>query len=160
MQVDRRQAFGGLDLVEQGGHEQHVCRRAHLGDQDRVQPCAGPFDHLDDVAVAPVRVEPVDADGDGARRPVLPVQGGDHVLAGLFLVVRRDRVLEVEEDHVRSQRGRLLQGAGVAARHRKLAAMRVERVNGRVVARYHQTEIAGAQSGRKRRTPASPVTCR
>ena len=97
--------------------------RAHLGDQDRVQLCAGPLDHLDDVAVAPVRVEAVDAHGDGAGRPVLLVQRGDHVLAGLLLVVRRDGVLEVEEDDVGAQRRRLLERAGVAAGHRQLAAV-------------------------------------
>ena len=97
--------------------------RAHLRDQDRVQARAGPLDHLDDVAVAPVGVEPVDPHRHAAGRPVLLVQRRDHVLAGLLLVVRRDGVLEVEEHHVGAQPRRLLHRPRVAAGHRQLAAV-------------------------------------
>ena len=53
-----------LDLVQQGRGELHVGGRAHLRHQHRVEHVPSCLHHVDDVAVAPMGVEPVDPDAD------------------------------------------------------------------------------------------------
>ena len=67
------------------------------------------LDHVDDVAVHEVGVEAVDAHRHHLVAPVDVAQGLDDVLARLRLVVRRDGVLEVEEDDVGRRLGGLLE---------------------------------------------------
>ena len=118
-----RQRLGGLDLVEQGRDEVHVAGTGDLGDQDGVDVRAGLLDHVDDVAVAPVGVEPVDAQRHGGGGPVAVAQHGDDLLPRALLVIGRDGVLEVEHDDVGAEPGRLLEHAEVAAWNGQLGAM-------------------------------------
>ena len=114
---------GGLDLVEQRGHKLDVARAPDLRDQDRVDVPAGLLHHVDDVAVAVVGVEPVDAYGHRAVGPGEVVESVHYVAARLLLVVGRDGILEVEHHDVRAETGRLLEHPGVAAGHGELAAV-------------------------------------
>jgi hypothetical protein len=82
-----------------------------------------------------VGVEAVDAHRHGLAEPapIDVLQGGDDVLAGLLLLRRGDRVLEVEEHVVGLAEGGLLDEFGVGARHGELAAVQTgpaQRVEG------------------------------
>ena len=112
-----------LDLVEQRRDEVHVARARDLRDHDLVELVAGLLDDVDDVAVAPVGVEAVDAQRHRAAGPVLLAQRVDDVQARLRLVVGRDRVLEVEHHDVRSEARGLLEHADVAAGDGELTAV-------------------------------------
>ena len=68
-----------LDLVEQRRHELDVGGRADLGHEHGVEHLAARLHHVDDVAVAPVGVEPVDAHADGRARPVVGAERLDDV---------------------------------------------------------------------------------
>jgi hypothetical protein len=118
------ETHGGLDLGEQCRDDVHVARPAHLGNDDRVDGVAGLLDHVHDVAIAPVRVEPVDAHRQRAPRPVLLPQRVDDVDAGLLLVVGRHGVLEVEHGHIGPEARRFLQHAYVAPGDRQLAPVK------------------------------------
>src|SRR4029077_10598566 len=67
-----------FDLVQQRCHELDVARRANLGYEDGVEHVAAGLDHLDNVAVTPVRVESVDPDAHRTCAPVVRAQGIDH----------------------------------------------------------------------------------
>src|SRR3546814_2943954 len=73
-------------------------------DLDEVEPLAALLDDIDDVAVHVMGVEAVDAHRQGLVAPVDLVQRLDDVLARLRLVVRRHRVLEIEEQDRKSTR--------------------------------------------------------
>src|SRR4051794_478184 len=89
-----------LDLGDQHVDGVDVRRGADLRDHDQVEPVARLLEDVDQVAVHVGRVEAVDADGEGLRPPVDLVDALDDVPARLLLLVRRHRVLEIEEDHV------------------------------------------------------------
>ena len=162
-----------FDLIEQRRDELHVRRRAHLGDQDGVEHVARLLDDLDHVAVAPVRVQAVHADAHRAPGPVLTEERFDHVGARLLLVIGRDRVLEVEEDDVGPERGRLRHGPDVGAGNGELTAVRpvlachglpwqddVERVDdpiGSLAVRVHahQSNAPDRRRGRSEPPPTS-----
>ena len=71
-----------------------------LGQHDGVQLPARAFDDLDHVAVEPLGVDAVDADAGDLAGPVEVLEGLDHDLPRLDLLVGGDAVLEVEEDVV------------------------------------------------------------
>ena len=90
----------GLDLVQQMVHEVHVIDAFDFGDQEAIDARAGVFDDANDVAVAPLRVDRVDADAAHLVPILKALQRVDHHAARAFLHRGRDRVLEVEEDLV------------------------------------------------------------
>ncbi len=118
------QALGILDLRHQHVHGIDIGGGADLRDHDEIQPRAGLFDHVHDVAIHVVRVEAVDSDRHGFLAPVDLVQRLDDVLARLRLVVRRDCVLEVEEDHVGFGSRSLFKHLRGAARNRQLTPVK------------------------------------
>ena len=93
-------------------------------DQDGVEHVAGLLDDLDDVAVAPVGVEAVDANAHRARSTSPgPASASITFARAAILVVGRDRVLEVQEHEVGAERRRLLHGPHVRAGDGELAAV-------------------------------------
>ena len=116
-------ALRGLDLGHQHVHRIDVRRGADLGDHDQVQPVARLLQHVHHVAVHVMRVEAVDPHRELLLAPVDVADRLDDVLARLLLVVRRHRVLEVEEDHVGGGLRRLLEQLGLASRHGQFAAV-------------------------------------
>ena len=106
----------------------HVAGARDLRDEDGVELRARLLDDVDDVAIAPVGVEPVDAERDGAGRPVEVAERGDDALAGILLVGGGHGVLEVEHDDVGAEAGGLGEHAGVAAGHGELGAVQAESV--------------------------------
>ena len=98
------QAELGLELGQQDVDPPHVAGRAHLGHDEHVEGITGAGDDLDDVAVAPRRVEAVDADGPHRPAPVQAGQGADRDGPRRLLDQRRAGVLEVEEDEVGARR--------------------------------------------------------
>ena len=94
----------GLELRQQHVDPPHVAGRAHLRHDQHVERVACPGHDLDDVAVAPRRVDPVDADGPHRRAPVLTGQRTHR--DGPRSLLRRGGagVLEVEEDEVGTRR--------------------------------------------------------
>ena len=89
-----------LDLRDQLVRHLDVAGRAHLRHHHRVQPVAGLLDDRDQVLVVVRRVRAVDAHHHGLGAEVGRAQRLDHPVARRVLLVRRDRVLEVEEDLV------------------------------------------------------------
>ena len=123
MEVHGWQTAGLFDLGTEGRDELDVRGGADLRDQQRVDDSAGAFHHLDDVAVAPVGIEPVDPDADGARGPIELEERLDRPLAREVLVLGGHGVLEIEEHQVRPQVRRLLERALVRGRDGQLAAV-------------------------------------
>jgi len=89
-----------FDLGDQHVDGVNIGRGAHLGDHDQVKAFACLFNDIDHIAVHVVGVEAVDSHRHGFVAPVDLVQGLDDVLAGLVFLVRRNRVFEIQEDHV------------------------------------------------------------
>jgi hypothetical protein len=105
-----------LELRQQVVREGNVIGPLHLRQHDAVECVPGARDDVEDVAEAPCRVDPVDADGARGSRPLMAREGIHDVLAGrVVLLERRDGVLEVEEDHVGREQSRLRQHLGVGA---------------------------------------------
>src|SRR5207237_1432428 len=98
---------------------------ADLGDEQHVEPVPGLLHDVHHVAVHVVRVDAVDAHGHGLAPsfPVVLEQCRDHVLPGLLLVGRSDRVLEVEKHAVRLAVERLLEQRGLRAGDGELATL-------------------------------------
>jgi hypothetical protein len=119
------------DRVLHLGHQHvqgvDVGRGAHLGDHDQVEPVAPLLNHVDHVPVHVVSVQPVDPEGQGLGAPIHVADRLDHVLAGLDLVVRGHRILQVQEHHIRRRGRRLFEQFWTAARHRQLAAIEPRR---------------------------------
>ena len=111
-----------LELGEQHVEPPDVAGRAGLGHDDDVERLAGPGDDLDDVAVAPRRVEAVDPHGPHGPTPVLTGQGADRDGPRRLLDQRRTGVLEVEEHEVGARAGRLLAHALAAGRRGQLGS--------------------------------------
>ncbi|GAA3307051.1 hypothetical protein GCM10020219_004920 [Nonomuraea dietziae] len=105
--------------VEQRVEPDHLGGILHLRQHHAVEELARALDHLDHVAVGPLRGQVVDPDDAHLAAPVALAQGGDDVLARLLLGQRRDGVLEVEEDLVGGQRLGLLQEARVGSGDRE-----------------------------------------
>ena len=74
----------------------------------------------------PGRVDAVDADEDLAAAEAAGFHRGGHLLARRLLGVGRHRIFEIENDAVGGQRFRLLQRAGIGARHIEDAAARTD----------------------------------
>jgi hypothetical protein len=109
-----------LQLGQEDVDPPDVAGRVHLGHDQHVQGVAGARDHVDDVAVAPRRVESVDADGAHGPAPVQPRERGDGGGARRFLGERRARVLQIEEHEVRAGPRRLLAHPLAAGGRRQL----------------------------------------
>ena len=115
--------FRCLDLGHQHVHAIDVGRSADLGDHDEVEAVACLFQHVDHVAVHVVRIEAIDAHREGLVAPVDIADGLDDVLAGLRLVIRRHRILKIEEHDVGGGLGRLFEHLGLAAGDGQFAAV-------------------------------------
>ena len=111
-----------FELREEGVDEPDVARGFHLRDDDDVEVGAGLRDDVDDVVVRPHGVDGVDAYGADGAAPVEVVEGVDDGGAGVFLLRRRDGVLEVEEDEVGAGGRGLLDHAGLGAGDGELGA--------------------------------------
>ncbi len=96
----------GLELGEEYVHPPDVTRRAGLGHDEHVHRLPGPRDHLDDVAVAPRRLDPVHPDGPDGPAPVAARQRGDSDGPGRLLDHRGAGVLEVQEHEIGVRSGR------------------------------------------------------
>jgi hypothetical protein len=83
MYIDRLDLPGRFNLLEQGGDKQDIGGGTDLGDQDGIELVTGLFDHIDDVAVAVVGIQPIDAHRNSTLRPVQVIQGLDDILARL-----------------------------------------------------------------------------
>ena len=116
-------ALGGLDLGAQHVEGVDILGHVDLGQHDQVEPLAGVLHQVDHVAVHVVGIGGVDAHRDRLAAPVQIVDGVDHQLAGALLVVRGDRVFQVEEHDIGVRLGRLLEEPGVGAGHGQLAAV-------------------------------------
>ena len=92
-----------LDLGQQLVGHLDVAGRADLRHHDRIELRARALDDRDQVLVVVRRVGAVDAHDDRLGTEVQRVQRLDDPFARRVLLVRRDRVLEVEEDLVRLQ---------------------------------------------------------
>ena len=97
-----------LQLVE---HEvyKHYIRDADLGlgEHDGVEPLAGAGDHLDDVVVAPLRFNVVDAYAHGARLPFQAVDCFDDHAPGARFGTGCHGILQVEEHMIKVEVCRL-----------------------------------------------------
>jgi hypothetical protein len=121
------EALCRFDLRYQHVESVDIGGRADLGNHDEVQLVAGLLHDIDDVAVHVVRVEAVDAQRQRLAAPIDVIEPGDHVLARLFLLVRRHRVLEVEKDDVGATFRCFLEELRMAAGHGELAAVEARR---------------------------------
>ena len=115
------QAELGLELGEQHVDPPDVAGRAGLRDDEHVERVAGAGDDLDDVAVAPRRVEAVDPHRPHGAAPVELGQGGRPRWPGAdSLADGRAGVLEVEEHEVGACLRRLLAHLLAAGRRGQL----------------------------------------
>ncbi len=104
LKLDRFGApLGAFDPGDQGVHRIDVGGAPDLGDHDHVQPVAGFFQQVHDIAIPIGRVQPVYPHRQCLLAPVDVADGVDHQFAGRFLVVRRDCVFQVKVDHVRGR---------------------------------------------------------
>jgi len=114
---------GILDLGHQHIDGIDVGGGPNLRDHDHVQTLATLLQDVDDVAVHVMRIQAVDAHRHGLIAPVDVVQGFDDVLAGLLLLVRRNGVFAIQEDHVDIRRSRFFEKFRAAARHGQFASV-------------------------------------
>ena len=99
-----------------------IITAAHLGDEDRINRSTA---QRGEIITPPGCVEAVNAHDQFA--PVQPVLGdGDSSSAGGHLRLRRNRILEIDDDHIRIDLADLGQRLGVGARHIKGAASGAE----------------------------------
>ncbi len=96
----------------------HVRGRLDLGQIHRADPIASGFDHVHDVAIAPRRIDAVDAHAHQPSREVQGAQRLDDDCAGSHFLRRCRRVFEVEQHLVCGERGRFDLHARAAAGHR------------------------------------------
>src|SRR6266851_5466906 len=111
-----------LDLGEQRINPENVARSLDLRDDDRVKVIARFLDDLDYVLVGILRLDIVHPDRAHFFTPVERAQRLDHYPARGALLVGRDRILEVEEDHVGVGGERFLNHPLAAARGGKFAS--------------------------------------
>ena len=111
-----------FELVEQQVHEHHVVRALGFRQHDRVDLRAGAGDHFDDVVVAPLCFDVVDAHAQRARLPVERIDRVDDHAARVGLRARRDGVFEIEKHVIEIERRGFLHHLSAAAGHRQLAA--------------------------------------
>jgi len=98
-----------------------------LRDHDGVERLAAFFHQRQHVAIAKMRVEPVDADGDGLAFPVDLVQRLHDIVARGILVGRRHRILEVETNDIGRSGRSLLEQGRPRARHEEFGAIKSQR---------------------------------
>ena len=98
--VADRQPGRLLDLGQQEVHGHHLRGALDLGQHDLVQPGTGAADDGHDVVGGPLGRPVVDPDAEDLLAPVLVPDGGDDLVPRALLLLGRDRVLQVEEDHV------------------------------------------------------------
>ncbi len=113
----------GAEIHQAIGQVLQRARLRDLGHQDDVR--ARVVDHVD-VGEPMLGVEAVDADRDLARAEAAGLDRRPHLLARVGLGLRRDRILEVQDDGVDRQRAGLFDGAFVGSRHIESAAARTE----------------------------------
>ena len=115
-----------LDLRDHHVDRVDVRRHADLRNQHHIETRAV-FENVDDVAIAVLRVEAIDAQRHHLLAPVDVVEALNDVLARLLLVVRRNGVLEVEENLIGLGDGGLLKHARRRTWHCELGAMETRR---------------------------------
>ena len=93
-------ALRRLDLCDHHIDGIDIGGSANLGHHDQIQPFARLFDHINDIAVHVMGIQPVDSDRHGFGAPVHFVQRLDDILAGLRFFIGRNGILKVEENHV------------------------------------------------------------
>ncbi|OIQ63688.1 hypothetical protein GALL_547710 [mine drainage metagenome] len=101
----------------------NVRRAAYLGDHDLIQPVAGLFQQIHHVAIPVGRVEAIDPHAQILLAPIDLMRRGNDVRARRRLVVRRDGVLQIKVDHIRSARRHLLEQRGARAGPEQLATV-------------------------------------
>ncbi len=89
-----------LQLGEQDVDPPHVAGRARLGHDEHVEGVASAGDDLDDVAVAPLRLQAVDSHGPQRPAPVELGERAHHRRSGALLGDRCAGVLQIEEHEV------------------------------------------------------------
>ncbi len=70
-----------------------------------------------------MRVEAIDAHGQGLLAPIHIADGRDDILAGLRFVVRSHRVFKIKEDYVGGGFGGLFEKLEIGARNSEFAAV-------------------------------------
>ena len=109
-----------LGLRDQHVDRIDISRNAHLWDHEKVQPLARLLHDVDDIAIAPRRIQPIDPDGNRLGPEIDGLEAFDDVGARLRLVRWRDTVLKIKTDHVGIRRSRLLEQLGPNARNKQL----------------------------------------
>ena len=96
-----------LDLSEQQVKRHHLRGVLDLRQHDLVEPVTGVLDDRDDVPIRPLGIPRVDPNADDRLAPFLVLDRVDDLLACRFLLQRRDGILQVKEDLVGAEAGRL-----------------------------------------------------
>ena len=115
----RSPASAKLDLIQQSVKEGHVCWRLGFGQNHGVDSVAGRLDHVDYIAIAPLRIGAVDADGYASPAKVEGAERFDDDGAGAGFFRGCGGVFQVQDDEVRVEGRCFGVHAGVAGRHRK-----------------------------------------
>ena len=113
----------GFDLRQQHVDERHVVGAVRFRQHDEIQPIAGAFDHLDEIAVCERRVEAVDAEGAQLAPEIELAQRADHIRAARGLLVDGDGILEIDAHGIGSARRRFLDHRRPRRRHVQHAAL-------------------------------------
>ena len=113
----------GVDIAEAIGDGREVLHAGNLGNQDAVGPgLAGHGDVVD----PPRRIQRVDADQDLALAETPGRDGLGDLVARQRLGLRRDGILEVEDDAVGGEVPRLFQRPRIRTGHEQQAAARAD----------------------------------
>ena len=113
-----------LELVEHQRHRLDLARCLHFGQHHDVEPRARRGDDGDEIIDRERRVPRVDTYADHFVVPLDVVQRRDGASAGCGLFGGRDRVFEIEKDHVGRKRCRLGDHLVARRRHRQARATR------------------------------------
>ena len=114
----------GFDRTGQRVNGIDVCRAADFWDHDLVDTIAGLFQQIHDITIPIGRVQPVDSDRQGLGAPVNVADRLNDVLTGLFLVVGRDAVFQIQVDHIRGGCCHFLKDGRARAGAKQLAPVR------------------------------------
>ena len=114
---------------------------ADLGDHKHVETVARLFEKIHHITIPVRRVERVDAHRQRLVAPVDIADRFDDVLTCLILVVRRNRILEIEVDDIRIACCHLWRQFRVRTRSEKLASVQAGR-RGRLEAEGHEGSLA------------------
>ena len=120
MERRTRKLVEGMGVATPWLQPMDVGSDADLRDHDEVKPFPGLLHDVDDIAIAPGRVESVDAHRDGLRAEIDGLQRLDDIGARLRLVAGSNTVFQVQADHVRIGCRSLLEQGWTDARSKKL----------------------------------------